>query len=77
MLHGTNVRKKWNLALTQPCNCSYPCRGVLGAGGGFKPPEIPKALQNRGKLYPVMKTVKIAEFRTPTPQDVRKKAVKS
>jgi len=38
------------------------------------PPEIPKALQNRGKLNPIVKTVKkIAEFRTPTPQDVQKK----
>ena len=36
--------------------------------------EIPKALQNRAKLNPIVKTVKkIAEFRKPTPQDVRKK----
>jgi len=46
--------------------------------GGFKPPapEIPKALQNRVKLNLIVKTVKIAEFRTPTPQDVRKKGSK-
>jgi len=36
-------------------------------------PQIPKTLQNRAKLNPIVKT---AEFRTPTPQDVRKKAVK-
>jgi len=37
------------------------------------PPEIPKALQNRAKLNPI----EIAEFRTPTPQDVRKKGSKT
>jgi len=48
-------------------------RGV----GVFKPPlEIPKALQNGAKLNPIVKTVKIAEFRMPTPQDVRKKGSK-
>jgi len=41
------------------------------------PPEIPKALQNRAKLNPIVKTVKkVAEFRTPAPQDVRKKGSK-
>jgi len=35
------------------------------------PPEIPKALQNRAKLNPIVKTVKkLVEFRTPTHQDV-------
>ena len=33
-----------------------------GGGGGFgeskPPPEIPKALQNRAKLNPIVKTVK-------------------
>jgi len=61
----------------------FPFWGGGGAGGGggfgvFKPPppEIPKALQNRYKLNPIVKTVKkIAEFRTPTPQNVLKKAV--
>jgi len=33
-------------------------------------PEIPKAIQNRAKL------LKIAAFRTPTPQDVRKNGSK-
>jgi len=37
------------------------------------PPEIPKVLQNRAKLNPTVKSVENAEFRTPTPQDVRKK----
>ena len=40
------------------------------------PPEIPKALQNRAKLNPIVKLLKIAEFRTPTPQDIRKKGSK-
>jgi len=41
------------------------------------PPEIWKALQNRAKLNPIVKTVKkIAEFRMPTPQDVQKKGSK-
>ena len=40
------------------------------------PPEIPKTLQNRATLNPNVKTVKIAEFRTPTPQDVWKKGSK-
>jgi len=48
-------------------------------GGGVvqpPPPEIRKALQNRTKLNPIVKTIKNAEVRTPTHQDVRKKAVK-
>jgi len=36
------------------------------------PPEISKALQNLAKLIPIVKNVKIAEFRTPAPQDIRK-----
>jgi len=44
--------------------------------GGFKPPEIPKALQNSAKLNPILKLLKIAEFRTPTLQDIRKKGSK-
>jgi hypothetical protein len=45
---------------------------------GSTPPQkkIPTALQNRAKLNTIWKLLKIAEFRTPTPQDVRKKAVK-
>jgi len=50
--------------------------GVPRRGGFNNPPEIPKALQNRAKLNPTVKTVKIAEFMTPTPQDVRKKGSK-
>jgi len=46
-------------------------------GGSTPPPEIPKAPQNRAKLNPIVKTVKkIAEFRKPTHQDVRKKGIK-
>ena len=29
-----------------------------GVGEVQTPPEIPKALQNRAKIYPIMKTVK-------------------
>jgi len=52
--------------------------GVPRGVGVFKlpRPEIPKALQNRAKLNPIVKTVKIAEFRTPAPQGVRKKGRK-
>ena len=39
-------------------------------GGGLvcsnPPPEILKALQNRAKLHPIVKLLKIAEFRMPT-----------
>jgi len=41
-----------------------------GRLGGSRPPlpQIPKALQNRAKLNPIVKTVKkFAEFRMPTP----------
>jgi len=41
-----------------------------------RPPEIRKAFQNRVKLKPIVKTVKIADFRAPTPKDVRKKGSK-
>jgi len=34
------------------------CGVPRGWVGGFKPPEIPKALQNRAKLNPIVKTVK-------------------
>jgi len=47
-------------------------RGQDG-GWGFPLPEIPKAVQNHAKLNPIVKTLKIAEFRVPTPQDVQKK----
>ena len=47
--------------------------------GGFNPPptpEIPKALQNRANSTRLWKLLKIAEFRTPTPQDIWKKGSK-
>ena len=50
--------------------------GILGISNTPPALEIPKALQNRAKLNPIVKTVKIAEFRKPTPQDFRKKVVK-
>ena len=53
---------------------------VTYRGGGLgvqtPSPEIPKNLQNRAKLKLIVKTVKICEFRTPKPQDVRKKGSK-
>jgi hypothetical protein len=52
-------------------------RGGRGGLGVQTPPEIPKALQNRAKTQPdLWKLLKMAEFRTPTPQDVRKKGSK-
>jgi hypothetical protein len=51
-------------------------RGGWGEGVKTPHPEIPKALQNRAKLNPIVKTVKIAEFRKPTPQNVRKNVSK-
>ena len=53
-----------------------PLRSGVPRGVFNTPPpsEIPKTLQNCAKFNPILKTVKrIAEFRTPTPQDVRKK----
>ena len=46
-----------------------------GGGWGVQTPlpEILKALQNCAKLNPIVKLLKIDEFRTPTHQDVRKK----
>jgi len=57
---------------------SYTVAYRGGWFGGFKspPPEILKALQNRAKVNPICKLLKIAKFRTPTPQDVRKKGSK-
>jgi len=55
----------------------FPPVAYRGGGlGGSNLPEIPKALQNRAKLNPIWKLIKIAEFRTPTPQDFRKKGSK-
>ena len=47
-----------------------------GMGCSTPPPDIQKALQNCAKINPILKTVKIAEFRKPTPQDVREKGSK-
>ena len=59
---------------------SYTVVHTVAYRGGFKSPsppkKIPSALQNRAKINPVVKTVKIVEFRTPTPQDVREKGSK-
>ena len=52
------------------CTSGVP-RGVWGV----QTPEIQKALQNRAKLNPIVELLKIAELRTPKPQDVRKKNV--
>jgi len=35
-----------------------PCSGVPMGGLKHPPPEIPKAIQNRAKLNPIVKTVK-------------------
>jgi len=63
--------------------CSLPAGGTDTAlwqwrtEGGFNPPpQIPKVLQNRAKLNPIWKPLKIAEFGTPTLQYVRKKGSK-
>ena len=46
-----------NICKQETRNASMSFSRVLG---GFKPPpEIPKALQNRAKLNPIVKTVKI------------------
>ena len=49
-----------------------------GGGGGFKPP--PPKFRRPSKIVPnstqLLKLLKIAEFRTPTPQDVQKKCSK-
>ena len=55
--------------------------GDVPGGGGFEDSVAP--LSKLGKPFKIvpnsarfLKLLKIAEFRTPTPQDVRKKAVK-
>jgi len=47
-----------------------------GGCWGVKPPEIQKALRNRAKINPTVKTFKVSEFRMTTPQNVRKKDIK-
>jgi len=77
-----NIKQSSVLTLFVPCPVtSHPQWGTGGGGlgGWFKPPppEIPKALQNRAKLKPIVKKMlKIVEFRTPTPKSVRKKSNK-
>ena len=69
----------WDLGYLVPIPIVCCVSGVPRGEGGIKPPppsEIPKALQNRAKLNPIVKLLKTAEFRTPTPQDVRKKGSK-
>jgi len=55
---------------------SFSTVAYQGGGGCSNPPEIRKALQNRAKLNAIWKLLKIAEFQTPTPQEVRKKGSK-
>jgi len=56
---------------------TFVLSGVWGGGvGGFNPPKFrrsSKIVSNSTRLW---KQLKIAEFRTPTPQDVRKKGSK-
>ena len=54
-----------------PAIASMCCGVPRGGFGVFKPP--PKIVPNSTRLW---KLLKIAEFRTPTPQDVRKKVSK-
>ena len=50
-----------------------PRRGLVCSN---PPPEIPKVLQNRAKLNPILKTVKKCWIYDAKPQDVRKKGSK-
>jgi len=63
--------------------CSWaaiPTSGVPRGGGGLGVQPPPPKFRRPFKIVPnktrLWKLLKIAEFRTPTPQDVRKKAVK-
>jgi len=56
--------------------CSGVPRGGIGGGGSTPPPKFrrsSKIVPNSTRLW---KLLKIAQFRTPTPQDVRKKSSK-
>jgi len=60
-LHGTFLLHK-HMCVLRHCEQKMPVRssGVPGGGGGSNPPspKIPKALQNRVKLNPIVKTAK-------------------
>ena len=84
VFHSCSLVVYWRavtLPFILPTRNQWPTKsggGGWGGGGSLEgsnppPPEIPKALQNRAKLNPIVKTV---EFRTPNPQDIRKKVVK-
>ena len=63
--------------ITRPKESHRPVAYRGGVWGVQTPSEIPKTLQNRAKTQPdLRKLLKIAKFRTPTPQDVRKKGSK-
>ena len=47
----------WHTAITYNCWGTYTQWRTEG-GGCVEPPEISKALQNRAKLSPIVKTVK-------------------
>jgi len=56
------------------------CSGLPGGVEGFNPPQKKKNSEGPSKIVPnstrLWKLLKIVEFRTPTPQDVRKKGSK-
>ena len=55
-LQGRRVSWEWKeMYLIQRRSSGVPRAGVWGVQ---TPPEIPKALQNRAKLNPIVKTVK-------------------
>ena len=54
MVLGQEVQKKKKLG--NICTAQWRTEG--GGLGGQTPPEIPKTLQNRAKLNPIVKTVK-------------------
>ena len=57
--------------------CSGVPRGGVGLGDSTPPPEITKALQNRAKLNPIVKTVKkLLNLELQHPTMFGKKAVK-
>ena len=63
----------------ETCSCIEQWRTEGGCWGGFNPPPPPK-FRSPSKTVPnstqLWKLLKVAEFRTPAPQDVRKKGSK-